>query len=757
MRIKLLITPILILALGCSEKSKKSPDKITEPSVQENDAPPDVTNKSDAGKVDKIEVKPLTDPVLYCDNGKCKTIERTKAREKKLSLINLSDNFTPYIFSEKSSPDGKSMPNLYRKTYLNLAQDLTDEEGRKLNPSEHNYLELYGIPPTMSVLRKRFMESADSECAKKLNPDVFKRISKSLYWNVKHPRMYSGRYSNSRKAALRYARRKKIADIDKFVLEKKNRRNKILREYYSAKVRYDALKELQNRFICEHVIDKKNIRKDYFDQRLKNAVRTFERKHMVYGWGYVNAKLLKILSRTMLENDYAALKRMLRERVAHSLGIFDDGSIRKRALFPESTDLIHNIRDRLIKHMGIDSPEKSLEFFRKNNEKSFNSMWVAIPTEKLPPYYSENMNLTVKTSIGDVWYDVPYSKDGKEIPQPRKRLPRVYLYVIYKNHEIPLMRMGTTAGGWQKEYVEKEIFLKYKSSDLGAVEWKFIVGGPVWFPPHTTPPRELLKFEPNKYGIWKPHVKPSAFGPSYASAYGLAMGIHTITKKYRNGKTEDLDHGIRTHGSVNYMSILIGHSHGCHRLHNHLAVRMFSNILQRRPHVRMGQQETDWRHFFPWGGKTHKIELKTKGYYYELTPPIRVVVGRGAILGKQKKPIRELVRIPNKEYREDLEIGMAIGENGILEPVDTEDSTALDENKTKDATSLTTGNDENGKTGKEKNLSPEKKINKEDTKNQNKTDTGKKPPENGTSSKKPVIKPVPSVMNLPSAPPLKNQ
>ena len=58
------------------------------------------------------------------------------------------------------------------------------------------------------------------------------------------------------------------------------------------------------------------------------------------------------------------------------------------------------------------------------------------------------------------------------------------------------------------------------------------------------------------------------------------------------------DEGIRTHGSVDYMSIMRRHSHGCHRMHNHIAVRLMSFVLEHRPHTRYGQQPMVYRREF---------------------------------------------------------------------------------------------------------------------------------------------------------------
>ena len=69
-------------------------------------------------------------------------------------------------------------------------------------------------------------------------------------------------------------------------------------------------------------------------------------------------------------------------------------------------------------------------------------------------------------------------------------------------------------------------------------------------------------------------------------AYGLVAAYHQLYSEDTDGNVRlGGDQGIRMHGSVDYMSIMRRHSHGCHRLHNHIAVRLMSWVLAHRHHV----------------------------------------------------------------------------------------------------------------------------------------------------------------------------
>ena len=103
------------------------------------------------------------------------------------------------------------------------------------------------------------------------------------------------------------------------------------------------------------------------------------------------------------------------------------------------------------------------------------------------------------------------------------------------------------------------------------------------------------------------------------------------------------------------MSILRRFSHGCHRLYNMNAVRMFSMILQHRPYVREGQTKIGAGRNFESGGKTYSMKLDTRGYKYELVEPIPVTVTEGRIRGTRKSPYKEMMPKPGVDYSDEGE------------------------------------------------------------------------------------------------------
>ncbi len=743
---------ILILfsftSCGSSSKSEKidKENKVKDQFPSKTELQKQETDKDKERVKEKKKKKVIKNPILFCSDGECKNIEKEKTEGDNYHIVDLGENWVPYLFTEQSSPSGEKKENNYRDTFLALAQNRTTEDGKKLKKGENNYLELYGIPPTLSVLQKRFINDAEKKCSRELDFDLFNQLENKMTYNSSHPRKYFFRFKHARKKYLKWARRKGIKKPFEHAKKAEQSSKKLpsrLRIFIRAKNRLAAVNEMRKRFICEGITKANYLRKNYFNLNMRRAIRKFEKKHKIYNWGHLTKKIWKKLSNSLLENNYQSLKRVISTRVAHSLTIFEDGTakIQTRDGVKKGPDLIGKYTDLVMEDLGIDTPEKALSWFQIHPPEYFNNLKIAFKLPPLPEYYSDNMEFFVKISIGDVWYDIPYTPEGKRKYAPRGMLPHLYLYTVYKGRKIMLSSTGTTAGGWKKEYKDKQIFMKYKSSDIGPKEWKYIVAAPVWFPPKSTPPSDLTTKAKIK-GRYRTVVKWSTLGPSYASAYGLVMAPHTTTIT-RNGKDEDIDRGIRTHGSVNYMSIKVGFSHGCHRLYNHFALRIFSNILKRHQHSRIGQKDADWTHFVPGDDdKTLRIHQTTKGYYYQLEPPVKIRVTRRYIVGKVKQPIKELIRIPNKEYPEESDLGMQIGESGEHLPIESTDSTPVEDGTalanqaaTKDASPLETS----GKTVDEKlekTEKKEKKTNKNKTK-KSKPKTGEKTSKKNQPPKKP--------------------
>ena len=89
-------------------------------------------------------------------------------------------------------------------------------------------------------------------------------------------------------------------------------------------------------------------------------------------------------------------------------------------------------------------------------------------------------------------------------------------------------------------------------------------------------------------------------------------------------------------------SIVNGTSHGCHRLYNQLAVRLGDFLLRHRDHAVRGEQilprEDQFHRVVMHNDEAFKAEVTTRGFLYELTPPVPVNVLKGNIVSRRKVP-----------------------------------------------------------------------------------------------------------------------
>ena len=590
--------------------------------------------------------------------------------------VDLGDNWAPFILQDGDGADAK--PNAYRETFVGLANDEIEAEGEASRAGEHNYLEAFGIPPTLSVLAARM--EADAAPAREACIDAVDRPgleaftgdvgyldrdrSKRDYEQELHDADWLEKEVGAR-AATGMTRDAALGALH----DDPKARGRVDRET-RGRARVRAVRAAQARLVCEGLLSPRSrFLAGMYDLPTHEALATWERKNDVFGWGFLGGETLGLLlqpSRSLLLD---AFKRFLAERVADAAGIVEDGSINAARKKNPPTwrdaagetrpvpDLIGDHVNALLAAIGVATPEDAIAFLRAHKD-GLGKLHVAFKPPPLPEYYqpddgAKEMNLLTEIDRGDVWYDFPFDAKGKPIVQRRDHFPHVTLFVRWHGQKIPLCWWRTTIGSWRSEmHADGHVYFKYKNSDVGPRLWKTIVASPVWIPPDGTPVKDLLTRKVLDRNVGPVTVvNTDVMGPGYQSAYGLVMGIHIDPA--RGG----FDNQIRTHGSVDYTSIARRFSHGCHRLVNNRAVRLFDFVLRRRAYKRIGDVPLYLKKRFEVDGDKYRYALTTRGYYYELATPVPVNVLEGRIMGDVKKPITAYVRKPGVDYGPDAASG----------------------------------------------------------------------------------------------------
>jgi len=687
---------VAAIALACCHRQQTQETAATGP------APAPVTKPTRPPIPERKPVPALAAGETYVyERGVARKETIAVAREAGLLDVDLSDVWAPFILQDGDGADAK--PNAYRETFVGLANDRLDEDGDPARPGEHNYLEVFGIPPAMAVLvtrteaeiapaREACIDAVDRQALEQWTGDVIyldrdrarreyeqalqdaQWIDKAIAAAAATPVAGAGADGGVMLAVaaappLREAAIAKLRDDPKL-------RGRVDR-YVRGQARLRAVRALQARMVCEGLLSARSrYTPGMYDLQTHEALATWERKHDIFGWGFLGGETLAMLLRPTRELALEAFKRTLAERVADAAGIVEDGSINAvRRKNPPTwrdaagatqpvPDLIGDHVSALLTAIAVATPEDMVAFLRSHKD-AFAGLHIAFKAPPLPEYYTAaaaaGMEMSVQIDRGDIWYDLPFDARGKPIVQRRDHFPHLTLFVHHNGQKIPLVRWRTTIGSWRSEmHADGQVYMKYKNSDIGPRVWKTIVATPVWIPPDGTPAKDLLttKVLDRKVGPVT-LVNTGVMGPGYQSAYGLVMGIHVDPK--RGG----FDNQIRTHGSVDYTSIARRFSHGCHRLVNNRAVRLFDFVLRHHKFDRVGNVPMNLKKRLDVDGEVYKYAIKTRGYYYELASPIPVNVLEGKVMGDVKKPITAYVRKPGVQYTEDPAVGDAATSTAI--------------------------------------------------------------------------------------------
>jgi hypothetical protein len=670
LRLGLLTILVCAAFYGCTPKQ----DRATAPPQS------DLQPEPSSGLAAEAPPVVLEAPVAFWKDGRAQgEVDAAKADEEGRLLLNLGEEWTPYILTEASSPDEQGHSSEYRSTYLALARGEFPSDRHGYRAKKDQYLELYGILPTLTLLRQRFNDVRALPCAAELDLVPLQEFEGFLaYEKGRRPARRLARYELLKPKMAALVARAEVESLDQVARlhAVDDEEWEQVEEYRTLAPEVEAIIAAQARLDCEGFFEGRGEHTPgLFDWRTHEALAEFERRHRVYGWGFIGDNTLAVLQGSPQDTEQEAVIRVLTERAMHAAEVIEDGSTstlrdgEPRTYKTEDgkelqiPNLEADLRERVIAAFGLQTAESTYAWLESLGAIPAMQV-VAVENIELPPYYARVMELSVSTDRGDVWYEFPYDEEGKARSQPVSRRPRLTILVHYNDQKIPLARFGTTVGGWRGEFIEGAVMWKYKGSPVGKRVWSRISAAPIWVPPESTPPRVMLT-KRRKRGEEFFEVDYHTTGPSYASAYGLVAAYHRKYYRSPDGKIQvGGDEGIRTHGSVDYMSIMRRHSHGCHRMHNHIAVRLMSFVLEHRPHTRYGQQPMVYRREFEFEEELYLMEFDKGGYNFVLAEPLFIEVLPGRVRGQVKAPIE--VALP----RFDRDVGAYVMPDGAWVTVD---------------------------------------------------------------------------------------
>jgi hypothetical protein len=224
-----LATLVLICACEHSEAAQsgavpKHPEPATGSSTDGfSPGKPRSAAKSVLTEADALEARADLPPearALVVVDGKERWVDAEAIESGGYTLIDLRDDWTPYIFAEQHTPEGELLPNRYRRVFIGLANDRLDSDGEPLEPGEKNYLELYGVFPSLSVLRARFLEGAAHPCHDQESVSVLEAVETVTYIAPKDVKRKAQRITRMEKDLEAQRRRAKVATLEELIAQK---------------------------------------------------------------------------------------------------------------------------------------------------------------------------------------------------------------------------------------------------------------------------------------------------------------------------------------------------------------------------------------------------------------------------------------------------------------------------------------------------------------------------------------------------------
>jgi len=628
------------------------------------------------------------EPIPVIEAGRAtRQLTADAARKEGLTVVDLSDDWLPYVFSQ--TPE---KPQPLRPFLLDLANGRTGKGKGYARANEDRFFEVFGIFPSLNMVRRRLADKKRHACHDKVKDGVLEELSPKNVIPPEELEKVPNPNPETRAETPMVTTGRTISPRPLTEQEKR------------------AVTAMQAHLRCEDMLRGKAT-SGRMDRWTAEGLKVYQHLHQLADNSKIDSDLRAVLLGDSREADLRLLLRVLRERVVDATGLLEDGSavgtqgqVQGRTLDspefqplavsaaqvtdkdkekPESgpspaaqagaapaaspqakpaaaapdasakivpaSDLISPATHAAAEALGWKSVETALannlpppappggkkKAAKVGKGPAPLPRAVAIKLPPLPSYHGPKMELRAEIDRGEVVLARPKvdALGHKKWKPPVADRPTITLYAKNGDKEVALMRWPTTIGGWKTfEKKDGSMALKYKDSVTGDALWPEVLATPTWHPAPGMPTKRLLvkrgdTFEP----------KTEIIGPGYRAAYGLIAIPHLqIMERNAQGEPQLMDLRIRTHGTPGYRSVKRGESNGCHRLHNFEVLRMTAFLIKHHEHTRDGLVPEDYVRTLTYKGQQVALESESKGYRFKLTPPVPVTVLEGDIKGDPK-------------------------------------------------------------------------------------------------------------------------
>jgi hypothetical protein len=227
------------------------------------------------------------------------------ARRDGLTVVDLSDDWLPYIFSEEP---GKPQP--MRPYLIDLANGRFRAGSKYARAREDRFFEAFGVFPSLNLVRRRLADSKRHACHERVKDAVLEELSPK---NV-IPAEEAEKVPNPDAAAVAAGDAPAMISSGRTISP---------RPLTPAEKR--AVIAMQAHLRCEDLLSGK-ANAGRMDRRTVEGLKVYQRLQMLADSGNVDLETRTALLGDSREQDFRALLRALRARVVDVTGLIEDGS-----------------------------------------------------------------------------------------------------------------------------------------------------------------------------------------------------------------------------------------------------------------------------------------------------------------------------------------------------------------------------------------------------------------------------------------------
>ena len=338
-----------------------------------------------------VKAKPVIPPhqrILIVEEGKERYISESDAKTQGYDIIDLRDQWTPYIFTTKANSEGEELEHSYREIFVNLANDVGDNGGQPIGKDEFNFLEVFGIPPSFGVIWERVNREVNEPCYREIEYDKIKAAVSIRFGNRSRQKKYRKKVKRAERVVER-AMNKYVVDSYEDLLKVAPKYKSEVKELNKYQTQIEAIRNIEKRLDCDlHTHPRYRHKEGRLDQGLRLAIRRFQRKHKLYEYANLKSDTIDALATPTHVSNYLSFRRAVMERVIEVAGILEDGTVNRKGTLKtylgndgqrhEVRNLVQEFTDATLSQLNLDDGFKVRDFFQKHKKDDFKWMRVGV-------------------------------------------------------------------------------------------------------------------------------------------------------------------------------------------------------------------------------------------------------------------------------------------------------------------------------------------------------------------------------------------